>query len=148
MKSIRQDHDAENRYWLILTRQSGNLEFYTLPDCELRFKDKNFASAPRVIESGRFEGAEGRRGDVPHVQEINMMLLGPSNIPHLVAIIADQMLIYKYRACQIRYATEQPVLSGRLIKQTSKSVLLRQLSTNQEEKQKQRNNKGIVEIKL
>lgn len=59
------DSDAKGRYWLILTRQSGNLEFYTLPDCELRFKDKNFASAPRVIESGRFEGAEGRRGDVP-----------------------------------------------------------------------------------
>lgn len=73
---------------MIITRQSGNLEFYTLPDCELRFKDKNFASAPRCLESGRFEGAEGRRGDVPVVQEINMFFLGPSNIPHFVVIIA------------------------------------------------------------
>ena len=137
-----QDTESKGRYWLILTRQSGNLEFYTLPDCQLRFKDKNFASAPRVIESGRFEGAEGRRGDVPLVQEINMFLLGPSSIPHLVVIIADQMIIYKYRSCQIRYSSEQPVLSGRFIKQTSKSRLIRHLSTNPDEKQKQRNNKG------
>ena len=77
------------------------------------------------------------------VAEINMFQLGPSNVPHLVVIVADQMLIYKYRHCQIRYPTEQPVLSGRFLKQTSKSTLLRQLNSQNEEKAKQRNNKNI-----
>ena len=72
-----------------------------------------------------------------------MFQLGPSSIPHLVVIVADQMLIYKYRHCQIRYPTEQPVLSGRFLKQTSKSTLLRQLNSQPDEKTKQRNNKMI-----
>jgi hypothetical protein len=115
-----------------------------MPDCQLRFKDKNFASAPKVIESGRFEGAEGRRGDVPLVQELNILPLGPSKQLHLVIVIADNLTIYKYRSCPIRYSTEIPVLSGRFIKILGKTALLRPLDRKPaDEKHKQRNNKMI-----
>ena len=72
------DEKSDDRVWLIITRQCGYIEFYTLPDCELRFKDRNFSNAPRLIEQSRFEGSAGdRRQDVPVIQEINLFPLGP-----------------------------------------------------------------------
>lgn len=139
---LYKDTEADSRSWMAITRQSGNIEFYTLPDCELRFKDRNFANAPRLVESSRFEGGESRRGDVPVIQEINLFHLGPREIPHLVAIISDQLLIYQYRPCKIKYETKKPMLGGRFIKQRP-TELLRTLPGTQEEGKKSKNNKLI-----
>jgi len=139
---LYKDTEADSRSWMAITRQSGNIEFYTLPDCELRFKDRNFANAPRLVESSRFEGGESRRGDVPIIQEINLFHLGPREIPHLVAIISDQLLIYQYRPCKIKYETKKPMLGGRFIKQRP-TELLRTLPGTQEEGKKSKNNKMI-----
>ena len=139
---LYKDTEADSRSWMAITRQSGNIEFYTLPDCELRFKDRNFANAPRLVESSRFEGGESRRGDVPIIHEINLFHLGPREIPHLVAIISDQLLIYQYRPCKIKYETKKPMLGGRFIKQRP-TELLRTLPGTQEEGKKSKNNKLI-----
>ena len=105
------DAEPTGRVWLIITRQCGYIEFYTLPDCELRFKDRNFSNAPRLIEQSRFEGSFGdRRQDVPVIQEVNLFPLGPRGIPHLVALIADQLIIYKYRPYKIKYEAKTPLL--------------------------------------
>ena len=85
----------------------------SIPDCELRFKDRNFSNAPRLIEQSRFEGSAtsgDRRQDVPIIQEINLFALGPRRLPHLVALIADQLIIYKYRPYKIKYEAKTPVL--------------------------------------
>lgn len=139
------DNSGAGRQWLILTRAGGNLEMYTMPDCTLRFKDRNFANAPRVLETGRFEGAEGRRVDVMDVQEMNLFKIGPSGIPHLVVIIGDQMMIYRFRSTPIRFQTEHPVLSGRFIKLQNKTRLVRPIPGvgDDHTKTKHRNNKLI-----
>ncbi len=77
------DEDAKDRHWLFLTRANGSLEIYSLPDCLLRFGDRNFANAPRILETSRFEGSEGRRVDVLDVQEMNVFNMGPSSLPYI-----------------------------------------------------------------
>ena len=77
------DEDAKDRHWLFLTRANGSLEIYSLPDCLLRFGDRNFANAPRILETSRFEGSEGRRVDVLDVQEMNVFKMGPSSLPYI-----------------------------------------------------------------
>merc|ERR1712210_186121 len=98
----------KNRHWLFLTRANGSLEIYSLPDCSLRFGDRNFANAPRILETSRFEGSEGRRVDVLDVQEMNVFKMGPSSLPFIVVMIGDQLMIYRFRATQIRFQTESP----------------------------------------
>ena len=77
------DGDAKGRHWLFLTRANGNLEIYSLPDCILRFGDRNFANAPKIIETSRFEGSDGRRLDVMDVQEMNVFKMGPCGLPYI-----------------------------------------------------------------
>lgn len=90
-------------YWCALCRQNGALEIYTLPDFQVVFFVRNFASAPKVlIDSGTLPAntpagvvGEGNLGGY-EVKELLFTTLDLEGLqPYLIALIEDDLLVYK-----------------------------------------------------
>jgi len=41
--------EVKPTYWLLMARENGTLEIYSLPDCNLCFLSKNVTGGPRVL---------------------------------------------------------------------------------------------------
>nr|XP_029135227.1 cleavage and polyadenylation specificity factor subunit 1 isoform X2 [Labrus bergylta] len=97
---------AEPTHWCMITRESGVMEIYQLPDWRLVFLVKNFPVGQRVlVDSSAGQSAtqgEGkkeevtRQGDLPLVREVALVSLGNNQSrPYLLVHVENELLIYE-----------------------------------------------------
>ncbi|XP_060914847.1 cleavage and polyadenylation specificity factor subunit 1 isoform X2 [Labrus mixtus] len=97
---------AEPTHWCMITRESGVMEIYQLPDWRLVFLVKNFPVGQRVlVDSSAGQSAtqgEGkkeevtRQGDLPLVREVSLVSLGNNQSrPYLLVHVENELLIYE-----------------------------------------------------
>ncbi|XP_029135227.2 cleavage and polyadenylation specificity factor subunit 1 isoform X2 [Labrus bergylta] len=97
---------AEPTHWCMITRESGVMEIYQLPDWRLVFLVKNFPVGQRVLvdSSAGQSATQGeakkeevtRQGDLPLVREVALVSLGNNQSrPYLLVHVENELLIYE-----------------------------------------------------
>ncbi|XP_011607499.1 cleavage and polyadenylation specificity factor subunit 1 [Takifugu rubripes] len=99
---------AEPSHWCLITRDSGVMEIYQLPDWRLVFLVKNFPVGQRVLvdsssgqsaTQGEKEGKKEevtRQGEIPLVKEVTLVSLGYNHSrPYLLVHVDQELLIYE-----------------------------------------------------
>lgn len=96
--------EVKPTYWILLTRDNGNLEIYTLPDFKLSYLVRNFGQGLRVLVDslGAIPTPVGVAENTPpiaydsQVREILMVALGHhGSRPLLVVRLDDELLLYQ-----------------------------------------------------
>jgi cleavage and polyadenylation specificity factor subunit 1 len=96
--------EVKPTYWILLTRDNGNLEIYTLPDFRLSYLVRNFGQGLRVLVDslGAIPTSVGISENTPpiaydsQVREILMVALGHhGSRPLLVVRLDDELLLYQ-----------------------------------------------------
>jgi cleavage and polyadenylation specificity factor subunit 1 len=96
--------EVKPTYWILLTRDNGNLEIYTLPDFRLSYLVRNFGQGLRVLidSLGAIPMPVGVSENTPpiaydsQVREILMVALGHhGSRPLLVVRLDDELLLYQ-----------------------------------------------------
>ena len=96
--------EVKPTYWILLTRDNGNLEIYTLPDFKLSCLVRNFGQGLRVLVDslGAIPTPVGVSENTPpiaydnQVREILMVALGHhGSRPLLVVRLDDELLLYQ-----------------------------------------------------
>lgn len=96
--------EVKPTYWILLTRDNGNLEIYTLPDFKLSCLVRNFGQGLRVLVDslGAIPTPVGVSDNTPpiaydnQVREILMVALGHhGSRPLLVVRLDDELLLYQ-----------------------------------------------------
>ncbi|XP_067007220.1 cleavage and polyadenylation specificity factor subunit 1 isoform X2 [Anabrus simplex] len=97
--------EVKPTYWVLIARDNGNLELYTLPDFRLSYLVRNFGQGLRVLVDSLgaaptpVTSAGPGEGSVPteaHVRELLMVALGHhGRRPLLVARLDDELLLYE-----------------------------------------------------
>jgi cleavage and polyadenylation specificity factor subunit 1 len=88
-------------YWLLLARENGTLEIYSLPECRLNFLVRNVATGPRVLADNLdivpvLSNPTASEMPVSQIQELIMAPLGHlGNRPLLLIRLEDEILIYQ-----------------------------------------------------
>ncbi|CAG05995.1 unnamed protein product [Tetraodon nigroviridis] len=99
---------AEPSHWCLVTRESGVMEIYQLPDWRLVFLVKNFPVGQRVLvdsssgqsaTQGDKEGKKEemtRQGEIPLVKEVTLVSLGYNHSrPYLLVHVEQELLVYE-----------------------------------------------------
>ncbi|XP_078335129.1 cleavage and polyadenylation specificity factor subunit 1-like isoform X2 [Crassostrea virginica] len=101
----KKQSDTKPTYWLILCRENGVLEIYSIPDYKIVYYVKNFPLGQKLlvdsvqitdkISSGG-ERQEKINAECPALKELLMVGLGyKDSRPHLLARVEDDLYIYE-----------------------------------------------------
>ncbi|KAJ8302607.1 hypothetical protein KUTeg_019003 [Tegillarca granosa] len=109
-KSTKKIKDVKPTYWVLISRDNGVLEIFTLPDLKLCYFVKNFPMGSKILVdsvqqteklstgsiSGSFSDRSEKSADMPVLKEILMVGLGYRNArPYLMARVEDDFYIYE-----------------------------------------------------
>ncbi|KAK3787111.1 hypothetical protein RRG08_030274 [Elysia crispata] len=104
-KALPKTREIKMTSWLLISRENGALEIYTLPECKLVYTVKSFPLGQRtLVDSGpQFDPLKSSTsdkqqnlGEMPAVKEIQMFGLGHNRSrPYLMARVDEDLLIYE-----------------------------------------------------
>ncbi|XP_029637941.1 cleavage and polyadenylation specificity factor subunit 1 [Octopus sinensis] len=110
---IYQKKEIKASYWVVICRENGVLEIYTLPDFRMTYYVKNFPMGQKVLvdsvqmtelsvrpsmsnTSSSSDRQEKVIGDMPVIKELLLVGLGCRNSrPHLLARVDEDLLLYE-----------------------------------------------------
>lgn len=107
-KTLPKTKEIKMTSWLLISRENGALEIYSLPECKLVYSVKSFPLGQRtLVDSGpQFDPLKSsvgstsdkqqNLGEMPTVKEIQMFGLGHNRSrPYLMARVDEDLLIYE-----------------------------------------------------